>query len=137
MAEGLAGRRFADPLIHPTSALGRPVNPSLATASSDASASCPQALLLQRLRLCPPGASTQLSSHYSPLSRSPPTAGPYSLPLTAAAARSSTSPRVSGNRTPPTASVWMPPAPQGSFETPCAPTRECSAAGAGSASRPA
>ena len=64
------------PSSTPPTHRGPPMNSLLATASSDARASCPQALPLQRLRLCPPGASTQLSSHCGPPCRSPLIAGP-------------------------------------------------------------
>jgi hypothetical protein len=50
---------------------------------------------------------------------------------TEAAARCSTSPRVNGSRTPPTANGWMPPARRGSSAMPWAPTPACCRAAAG------
>ena len=116
---------------------GRLVGLALARASSPSGSPCLKSPPQQRLPLISPGPSTQLSSHCSPPCRSPPTAGPCSPPLMAAAVKSTTYPRVSENLKRPTASAWMPPAPRAFSAMPCAPTPGCSAGAAGSASPPA
>ena len=134
---GTHDSRVCKPPVHLATQRWPPCLTLLAKASSPAGDQCSQPPPRQLLPPMSHGPSTPPSRPCILPCRSPPTAGLYSLPPTAAAAKSTTSQGAKESRRPPTASASMQRGPQGSSVTPCAPTQACSAVAAGSASPPA